>query len=122
MLSVAKHLLYLIENRRKADPSLARNDMTGGFFQQPASLASRQFAVDCQLLTVDWSHGAGKSSDESIVKSLHQYSTFIRHSPCAGAVGPASVRSRASRMRTISPGSSLPRPSSMSVPTMLRTI
>jgi hypothetical protein len=51
-----------------------------------------------------------------------QYSTFTSHKPLAGAVGPALLRSRASRIRGMSSEDSFPLPTSRSVPTMFRTM
>ena len=50
------------------------------------------------------------------------YSTSLRNSPRAGAVGPAARRSQAASTSSKSPGRRLPRPTSISVPTMFRTM
>ena len=49
-------------------------------------------------------------------------STSTRNSPLAGTVGPAWERCLAAKMRPMSSAAKLPRPTSNSVPTMLRTM
>src|SRR2546422_745370 len=50
------------------------------------------------------------------------YSTDTMHRPCGGTAGPDLDRSHSSNKRGMSSGASLPRPTSNSVPTILRTM
>src|SRR6185312_10187193 len=64
----------------------------------------------------------GNAAERGGHKPASGYSTDTRNKPLAGAVGPALLRSREARMRSMSAGSRAPRPISTRVPTIFRTM
>ena len=109
--------------RSAATPSRRVHPLPG---PESAANTSARFVMLLLPGTLIWRTAASPAASPPVCPDMsaatHSYVTRIRNSPCGGAVGPASRRSSAFSTSSTRPSAMWPRPTSISVPAIDRTM